>query len=174
LKHKIKKPAAKVKKKFSFNKEKIIKKVKEIAEPLCESEGIELVAVEFQREVSGRILRLYIDKPGGISLHDCTLINRQIGDLIDVYDDDLDFKNRGAYNLEVSSPGQNRPLSKLSDFERFKGEKVKIKTEGCIEGRKSFTGILSGVSENCVNLLAEEKTFKIPFQKITRANLCTR
>ena len=173
MKHKIKKPAAKVKRK-NYNKEKIIKKVKEIAEPLCKSEGIELVEVEFQREVSGNILRLYIDKPGGISLHDCTLINRQLGDLIDVYDDNSDFKNSGAYNLEVSSPGQNRPLSKMSDFERFKGEKAKIKTEVCIEEVKSFTGVLSGVSEDCVNLLTEEKTFKIPFQKIIKANLCAK
>ncbi len=172
-KTKIKKAASKVEKKFSLNKEKMIKRVTDIAEPLCESEGLELVAVEFQLEASGRVLRLYIDKPGGISLHDCTLINRQLGDLLDVYDDS-DLKNSGAYNLEVSSPGQNRPLSKMSDFERFKGKKAQIKTAVEMEGRKKFEGILSGVSKDCVNLLTEEKIFKIPFQKITKANLCTK
>jgi ribosome maturation factor RimP len=140
--------------------------IRRIAEPLCEAEGIELVHAEYQREAGGRVLRLYIDKPGGVMLDDCVHISRQLGDLLDV-----SFENMEPYNLEVSSPGPDRPLGKKSDFERFQGNLVKIRTIRQIEGRKNFRGILSGTAGDRVSLLIDDKTVSIPFQEITRARL---
>ncbi len=83
-----------------------------IAEPLCLSEGLELVHIEFQREQAGRTLRLFLDKPGGVTLDDCVNISRQLSDLLDVSLDE----ETPPYNLEVSSPGVPRPLGKISDL----------------------------------------------------------
>ena len=146
--------------------EKTIALVRELAEPLCESEGLEFVHVEFQRESGGRILRLYIDKPGGARLDDCVRISRQIGDLLDVY-----LENEIAYNLEVSTPGSERPLGKAADFDRFKGKSAKIRTRTSMEGRKNFTGKLLGISEGIVSLELSDITVAIPYEEISKARL---
>jgi len=143
--------------------------VRDLAESLCESEGLELVHVEFQAEPGGRTLRLYIDKPGGISLDDCVAVSRQLSDLLDVTLEDI-----GPYNLEVSSPGPERPLGRIEDFSRFHGSKVKIRTARPIEGQKNFTGVLAGVEEGQVNLTTVEKTVAIPYELIQRARLADR
>lgn len=144
----------------------IIGQVGELAEPLCESEGLELIHVEYQREPGGRILRLYIDRAGGVSLEDCVNVSRQLNNLLDVYLDDI-----GPYNLEVTSPGPDRPLSKLQDYERFKGRKAKIKTWQPIDDQKNFTGIISGVVAERIKLTSNEKTIAIPFGDIAKARL---
>jgi len=141
--------------------------IRQIAEPLCESEGIELVHLEYQREPGGRVLRLYIDKPGGITLDDCTHISRQLSDLLDV----CTTMPETGYSLEVSSPGINRPLGKEIDFERFKGNTVKIRTANPIEGQKKFHGLLQGISEGMVCIKVNEKNIIVPFQEITKARL---
>lgn len=143
-------------------------RVREIVEPLCETEGFELVHVEFQPEAGGRILRLYIDKPGGITLDDCAGISRQVSDLLDIY-----FESLGSYNLEVSSPGQERPLGKKSDYNRFKGRKVKIKTSQPINGQKNFKGVLSGISDDVVSVSVDGQAVVIPYGKIRKARLVT-
>ena len=144
----------------------VIEQVKNIAEPICETEGIELVHVEYQRESSGRILRLYIDKPEGVMLDDCVRINRHLGDLLDVY-----LENIGPYHLEISSPGQDRPIGKTDDYERFKGCEAKIKTMQSIEGQRNFRGVLMGVSEDTVGLMIDEKAVAIPLKEIQKARL---
>jgi ribosome maturation factor RimP len=144
----------------------IVKQVTDLAEPLCVTEGLELVHVEFRSEPSGRILRLYIDRPGGVTLNDCADISHQIGDLLDVY-----LKSPGAYNLEVSSPGSDRPLAKLIDFERFKGNIARIRISQPIDGQKNFKGTLSGISEGLVKLLVDDNTVAIPFREIIKAQL---
>jgi len=146
--------------------EKFIARVNKLALPLCEAEGIELVHVEYQREAGGRKLRLYIDKPGGITLSDCAYINRQFGDILDIT-----LESNESYSLEVSSPGPERPLGSKIDFERFQGEAVKIKTNKPIDGQKNFKGVLLGISEEVVKLLINEKTVVIPFHEIDRARL---
>ena len=88
-------------------KHEIIQLVWKLAEPICSSEGMELIFVEYQREPGGRILRLYIDRPGGIALDDCAMVSRQIGDILDVHLD----SNVPPYHLEVSSPGSQRPAT---------------------------------------------------------------
>ena len=149
-----------------LKREEIVAKVNELAAPLCDSEGMELVFVEYQREPSGNILRIYIDKPGGVSLQDCTVISRQLSDLLDIHLD-ADVK----YHLEVSSPGCNRPLGKFSDYIRFKGHQARIKICPSMDGQKSFTGLLSGVTQEAVTILIGDRTVEIPYSSITRARL---
>jgi ribosome maturation factor RimP len=150
-----------------LKKEKnIIKQVEALANPLCESEGIELVHIEYQREPSGRILRLYIDRPQKVTLDDCINVSRQLNDLLDVYLDDI-----GPYNLEVTSPGPERPLSKLQDYERFKGCRVKIRILQPFGGQKNFTGVISGVSAENVTLLSNAEKVVIAFDNISKARL---
>jgi len=140
--------------------------VRELAEPLCNVEGTELIHVEYQREVGGRVLRLYVDKPGGITLGDCALISSQLGDILD-----LKLETEEPYTLEVSSPGVDRPVSRLSDFEKFKGELAKIKIASPINGQKKFKGILSGVIDSEIQLKTEKESVAIPFQDIIKARL---
>ncbi len=144
----------------------IIRQVGGLAEPLCASEGLELVHVEYRREPGGRILRLYIDRAGGVTLDDCVNVSRQLNNLLDVSLDDI-----GPYNLEVTSPGPERPLSKLQDYERFKGRKAKIKTCQPINDQKNFTGIILGVAAEQIKLSSNEKTMTIPFGDISKARL---
>ena len=148
------------------NKEKIVAQARDLVEALCESEGLELVHLEYQREAGGRILRLFIDGPGGVTIEDCVRISRQSSDLLDVY-----LENTGPYRLEVSSPGPNRPLGKRLDFDRFKGSRVKIRTAQSVDGQKKFKGVLMGISEEMVKLSIDGKIAYIPYQEIITARL---
>jgi ribosome maturation factor RimP len=148
------------------NEKKVIQRVWALAETLCESEGLELIQVEYQRESAGRILRLYIDKPGGINLEDCVGVSRQMGDILDVH-----LQEAGPYNLEVTSPGAERPLAKKQDFEKFKGSRVKIKTYQLLNGQKNFTGVLLGISDGQVKLQIGEQIIHLSYEDISKARL---
>jgi ribosome maturation factor RimP len=148
------------------NKEKIVAQARDLIESLCETEGLELVHLEYQRESGGRILRLFIDKPEGVTLDDCVHISRQASDLLDVY-----LEDAGPYRLEVSSPGPNRPLGKRRDFDRFKGSRVKIRTAQPVDGQKKIKGVLMGISEEMVKLSVDGKTLDIPYREIIMARL---
>lgn len=140
--------------------------VEQWAGPICEEQGIELVYVEYQPEAGGRTLRLYIDKPGGVKLDDCVSVSRQLGDLLDVKtDDDI------AYNLEVSSPGPDRPIGKAADYDRFRTQQAKIRTTRAIDGQKNFTGVLLGLENDCVRLSKGDVTVAIPLELIKKAQL---
>ncbi len=151
-----------------MEKEKLIKAVWDLAEPVVLSKGMELVEVEWQKERQGWVLRIYIDKPGGVTLGDCVRISEIIGDLLDV----KDFIHH-SYHLEVSSPGIERPLRKREDFRRFAGDKVKITLKSPLEGRKNFTGILLGMEEEDVLLETDSGLVKIPYEEIKKARLKT-
>ncbi len=127
---------------------------------------MELVQVEYQREAGGRVLRLFIDRPGGVTLDDCIQISRQAGDVLEVC-----LESMGPYRLEVSSPGTNRPLVKQLDYERFKGRQAKIKTTQALNGQKNFKGVLAGISEGLVKLAVEGNTITIPIMEIAKAHL---
>ena len=150
----------------SAERERILEAVGKLAEPLCRAEGMELVFTEYQAEPGGRILRLYIDQPGGVTLDDCANISRQLGDLLDV-----GLETDEPYNLEVSSPGVNRPLGKLSDFNRFKGQAAKIQISEPIDGQKNFKGTLMGAEDSQITILTNDKTVAIRFDTITKARL---
>lgn len=140
--------------------------VTRIVEPVCESEGMELVHVEYQKEPAGKILRLYIDRPGGVTLDDCAAVSRQVSDLLDVY-----IERNESYYLEVSSPGVNRPLGKPDDFNRFKGQAARIKAFRPINGQKNFKGVLMGIEEGKVNLLVNDQPVAIDIENIAKARL---
>lgn len=145
----------------------IVDKVWDLAGTLCESEQIELVYVQYQREPGGRILRVYIDKPGGVALNDCINFSRQLSDILDIY-----LETETSYNLEVSSPGTDRPLGRLQDFEKFKGNMAKIKSARAIDGQKNFKGVLLGVMDENIKLQAQNnKNVEIPFADIVKARL---
>lgn len=146
--------------------EEIIAKIKQLANPLCESEGMELVHVECRRETGGRIIRLYIDKPGGVTLSDCICISRQLNDILDV-----NLDTNWAYDLEVSSPGSDRPLGKPEDFDRFKGKIAIIRTSVPFDGQKNFKGLLLGFFDGIVKLDLNDKAVAIPYRDITKAQL---
>jgi ribosome maturation factor RimP len=148
------------------NEKKVVQQVWALAETLCDSEGLELIQVEYQRESGGRILRLYIDKPGGISLDDCVGVSRQMGDILDVH-----LQEAGPYNLEVTSPGPERPLAKKQDFARFKGSRVKIRTNQLLNGQKNFTGVLLGISGDDVKLQIGEQVINLSYEDISKARL---
>jgi len=142
--------------------------VSNLVEPICASQGIELVHVEYQRETRGRILRLYIDRPEGVTLDDCVGISRQVSDALDVL-----LESEGPYHLEVSSPGANRPIGKPSDFLRFQGRRAEIRTIHPIIGRNRFRGILDGMAADDVILKHENDVVRIPLQNVARARLIT-
>ena len=119
--------------------------------------GFELIDLEF----SGGILRLTIDKPGGITLDDCVSVNRRVSLLLDALD-----PIEGSYRLEVSSPGLNRKLKTLKDFEHFVGRRVKIQTR---EG--SYRGKIKGLAGDNVLLDIEGTEVSLPMENIVKANL---
>lgn len=143
-----------------------MKKITDTAESLCGAEGMEFVHAEFLSQGGRRILRIYIDKEGGVSLDDCTLVSRQLGDMLDII-----LENSGAYTLEVSSPGLDRPLAKESDFIKFAGKKARIKVRTLINEQKTFTGIIIGVEEGNIVLETLKGPVQIPQTNISTARL---
>lgn len=145
----------------------VVKLVWQLGEPICVSEGMEMVHVEYQRESGGRILRIYIDRPGGVVLDDCAVVSRQLSDILDVHLDE----NVPPYHLEVSSPGSERPLGRLSDFERFKDFEAKIKLKTPVNGQRNFTGVLDGCTKETVHLRVGTARIDISYQNIAKAKL---
>ena len=148
------------------DKEDILNNIRKIADSVCESEGIELVHLEYHRESGGVILRVYIDKPGGVTLDNCTGVSRQLNDLLDIH-----FEELPPYTLEVSSPGLDRPLVKKGDYEKFNGKTAKVTTKKPLNGQKKFTGVLSGVTGDFLKLAIDGKTVKIPLDDILKGRL---
>jgi ribosome maturation factor RimP len=148
--------------------EPLAKKVAELLEAHVERLGFELVNVEFRRGTRSSLLRLLVDKPGGgITLNDLEHLSPILGDLLDVYD-----PVEGRYTLEVSSPGINRPLAKLKDFEAYQGQRVRIRTHLPRGGRKNFQGVLIQVRHDGVELedeLSHERQ-AFAFNEIQGAN----
>ncbi|WP_457551617.1 ribosome maturation factor RimP [Desulfobacula sp.] len=146
--------------------DRLIEEIKQVAQPLCHAENFELVHLEYVKGERENIVRLFLDKPGGITLDDCIYVSRQLGDLIDVH-----IENIGSYRLEVSSPGPNRPLNKKEDFLRFKGERVKIQTKELIDNKKKFTGILEIINDDSVIIAVDGQKVEIKDNAISKAIL---
>jgi ribosome maturation factor RimP len=150
----------------------VVARVTELAVPLAAALGLELAEVEYRQEGRQIVLRLYIERDGGVTLDDCAAVSRELAEILEVED-----FIQGNYNLEVSSPGLNRPLKKPSDYGRFAGRIVKIKTFELLPDdagnmRKTFTGELLGLEGGIVRLnLNEGQTAGIPLGKVAKANL---
>ncbi len=136
----------------------------ELLEPVVQGMGYELVGMEFDGHQ--RVLRVYIDRPEGITVDDCSAVSYQVSGVLDVED-----PIPGRYQLEVSSPGMDRPLFTLEHFERFKGAMVRLQLSRPLEGRRRFKARLQGVEGQDVILAEAEETFRIPFDLIDKARL---
>ncbi len=135
-----------------------------LLEPVVQGMGYELVGVEF--DAHQRVLRVYIDHPDGITLDDCSKVSYQISGVLDVED-----PIAGRYQLEISSPGMDRPLFALEHFERFKGELVRLQLSRALDGRRRFKARLLGVEGQEVLLQDGEVTLRIPYEMIEKARL---
>lgn len=150
-----------------MDREELLLRIEGILTPLLEAEGFSLVDVEYKREQGGWVLRVFIDKEGGVTLDDCAQVSREFGQFLDVED-----IIPTAYHLEVSSPGLDRPLKKEEDFVKYSGRKVRIKTKEQVSGRRNFKGALLGCSEGKVMVKVEgSEVFAVPFTSILKANL---
>lgn len=125
--------------------------------------GYELVDLEVSNR--GKLLRLFIDKPEGITIDDCVLVSNQLGNVLAV-ENDIDYDR-----LEVSSPGLDRILKKESDFLRFVDSKASIKVRVPIEGRKNFVGVLKGFADGNVSIEVEGVLFNISLSNVDKARL---
>lgn len=125
--------------------------------------GYELVDLEVSNR--GKLLRLFIDKPEGITIDDCVLVSNQLGNVLAV-ENDIDYDR-----LEVSSPGLDRILKKESDFLRFVDSKASIKVRVPIEGRKNFVGVLKGFADGNVSIEVEGVLFNISLGNVDKARL---
>ena len=144
----------------------LVEEVRQVAQPILQSEGLELVDLEYRREAQGWVLRFYIDREGGVTVEDCVEVSGELGALLEVRD-----LIANPYILEVSSPGLTRPLKKPEDFNKFRNRLVKMKTFEPIEGRRNFKGILLGLEDEKVRLKIEGQLYEIPLEGIAKANL---
>ena len=144
-------------------------KVREIAERVAASEGIEIVEVELLGGGRNRVLRIYIDKPQGVTHGDCEFISQNVGTILDV--EDVIPGDQG-YTLEVSSPGVERKLTKPRDFERFTGQKVKVTLREPIENQRRWEGILKGFAGGVVTMeTAAGRYIEFRLDQVEKANL---
>ncbi len=140
--------------------------IRDAIQPAVENEGCELVYVQYLAEGSGSLLRVYIDKEGGVDLGDCQKVSRQIGILLDV--EDL-IPHR--YTLEVSSPGLERPLFQASDYERYAGREIRLTTKAKMGDRRKFKGLLKSIAGETIELEFEQEILLIPLHNVKKANL---
>jgi ribosome maturation factor RimP len=146
--------------------EKIIAEVTPLVEDLLDHEGMELVDMTYRCEAHGWVLRVLIDKEGGVTIDDCGFISQQLGDVLDVKD-----IMRYSYKLEVSSPGLDRPLRKPADFKRFTGSLVRLKTREPLDNARSFIGRIIEVSADEIFLDVNGRRLAIPHAAVEKAHL---
>ncbi|MEN8200352.1 MAG: ribosome maturation factor RimP [Thermodesulfobacteriota bacterium] len=133
----------------------VVEKIEGFAQSLLPSMDLELVEIQYRMEGHGWVLRLFIDGPDGVSIDQCAEVSREVSTFLDVED-----CIPNAYALEVSSPGLERPLRKLGDFERYVGEKARIKLRYPVDEQKVFIGLLGESDEESVELLLEDGSSK--------------
>lgn len=150
--------------------EPLAEQIRLLAEPVVSSEGMELVLVECLKMPTRWLVRIYMDREGGVTVDDCALISNQLGDLLDVHD-----VPPGPYTLEVSSPGLDRPLDRDRDFLKYRGSRIRLRLTEKIEGRRNFSAELldyeDSAGEKVLVVQADGKTFRIPRKAVAKANL---
>ncbi len=152
--------------------ESVADRARQLLEPVLARDGFDLVEVEWQREGGGWVLRLYVDKAGGVGIDDCQAASRLVETMLDVED-----FIEPAYSLEVSSPGVERPIRKSQDFQRFAGQRAKVRAYGPIESaaglspRKQWTGVLRGFADGAVEIDVDGVVHRIPIERVAKAHL---
>jgi len=148
-------------------KQSLVARITNMAEEVAASMGMEVVLIEIKGSGNKSIVRTFLDQPGGISLDDCERFSRRFSVSLDV-EDWVPF----SYTLEVSSPGINRPLVKESDFQRFCGKDITVRTRMPVDGQKNFKGSIADVTDDRIELqIAPDKTVTIALMDIEKANL---
>jgi ribosome maturation factor RimP len=150
-----------------MDKKELNEKIRSLAEPILVSLGLDLVEVAYAGNFRNGVLRIFIDKPGGVTLEDCERAHRYLGHALDVED-----PIPHAYTLEVSSPGLDRPLRGESDFSRHRGERVRVRTASPLEGRREWTGEIVGVGAEKVTLkISDKQALEVPLSEVVQAKL---
>ena len=137
-----------------------------LIEPIVEGLGYECVGIEYNPHPSHGMLRIYIDSENGILLDDCTKVSHQLSGMLDVED-----PIPGEYQLEVSSPGADRPFFKISQFEHYIGSTVSVNLFKPIDKRRKITGLIQAVEDDNIMLQEGDQTIKVPFQAMSKARL---
>ncbi len=141
-----------------------------LAEPHVRDGGFDLIEVQFGREQSGAVLRLFIDRTegnaGSVTHEDCERVSRDVSAALDVADH-IPY----TYQLEVSSPGLDRPLRREQDFARFVGESARIRLNDGVQGRRNFTGTLRAAKNGRVEIACDDRSYELPIDDVSRANL---
>lgn len=144
-----------------------LQQLEDILRPVVEGLGYEFWGVEFRSQGKHSLLRLFIDDAEkGISVEDCETVSRQVSGVLDVED-----PISTEYTLEVSSPGMDRPLFRIEQFEAFAGHMAKIKLRMAFEGRRNFEGQLRGVEDGDVVIIVDDHEYLLPFESIERASI---
>lgn len=148
------------------NQQKIIEKIEKIVTPVVNEMGLSLADIEYMQDGGYWYVRIYVENLNGeITLEECAAISGKI-------DEDVDKLIEQRFFLEVSSPGIERPLKKIEDFIRFKGEKIKVSLKHKINDKKSFEGIITECKDNIIFLeIEEENIVEIPFSEVKKANI---
>lgn len=144
----------------------VIEKIEACLMPIIGESGLELVEVEFRPSGKRWLLRIYIDKEGGVTIDDCAWVSRELGIVLDV-EDIIEH----PYRLEVSSPGLTRKLTRREDFVRYRGKRCRIITTESIAGRNEFTGEIGNITDDGVEISEKIDIFTIPICAIKRAHL---
>jgi ribosome maturation factor RimP len=144
----------------------LLKEIEALVAPVLDEMGIELVDLEYFSGQGRQFLRIYADRPTGITLDDCAMVSREIGHLLDVSD-----LLQHQYVLEVSSPGLNRPLKRERDFLRVVGQQIKVQTTAPLKGRRNFSGVLQSVENGMLKVDLDDAVVQILVESIRKANL---
>lgn len=148
------------------NKENILKKIETIVTPVVNEMALSLVDIEYLQDGGYWYVRIYVENlKSDITLEDCAAISNKI-------DEDIDKLIEQRFFLEVSSPGIERPLKKMEDYIRFKGEKAKLSLKHKVDENKNFEGIIADCRDSIIYLeINDEKVMEIPFSEVRKANL---
>lgn len=141
-------------------------KLEALLAPVVESFDCELWGLEYRAQGKRSLLLLYIDKPEGVCLEDCEKISRQVSSVLDVED-----PINGEYTLEVSSPGMDRPLYRLEQYQGFIGSQVSLRLRMAFEGRRKFSGLLKGIENDEVIIEIDGEEYILPYELIDKANV---
>ncbi len=141
-------------------------RLNDLLQPLVEQLGYEFVGLEYLNNPKQSVLRIYIDGEAGVGLEDCETVSREVAALLDVED-----PIKGHYNLEISSPGLDRPLFTPEQFERFTGEEARVTVFAPVDGRRKFKGVIEGADASQVRLTVDGEAVELEHANIAKARL---
>ena len=143
-----------------------VNKVAQLVSPTVEALGLQLWGIEHTSQGRYSVLRIYIERDIGVTIEDCEQVSRQVSAILDVED-----PIAGEYTLEVSSPGTDRLLFTVEQFQHYCGEEVDIRLRSPVDGRRKFRGMLQGVVNRVVQIEVEGSFLELPYEEIEKANI---